>query len=169
VLPANAQPQMTDFISAEHIEIIIKVLQTAFDYVIIDMPARFYTPVDPAFQAADLLCLITTPEVSTVRNIKATLSALNDLNFPKGKIKLILNREDSRTEIKPKDVETTLNSNLFGIIPADYRLVNSSLNKGIPVVLLYPRSKVSRSFIDLAEKIAGTNDVKSTKSATREG
>lgn len=168
VLPANAQPQMSEFISAEHIEIIIKVLQTAFDYVVIDMPARFSNPVDPAFRAADILCLITTPEVSTVRNIKATLNALNDLNFPKNKIKLVLNREDARTEIKPKDVETTLNSTLYGIIPADYRLVNSSLNKGIPVVLLYPRAKVSRSFLDLATKISGNGEVSSKKAAGSE-
>ncbi len=165
VLPANAQPQMSEFISAEHIEIILKVLQTAFDYIVIDMPARFYSPVDPAFQSADMLCLVTTPEVSTVRNIKATLSALNDLNYPKEKIKLMLNREDSRTEIKPKDVETTLNQTLFSILPADYKLVSSSLNKGIPVVLLYPRAKISRSFVDLAVKIAGTIDEKAAMAA----
>ena len=160
VLPANAQPQMTEFIAGEHIEIIIKVLQSAFDYVVIDLPSRFSSSIDPAFQSADLLFLLTAPEVATVRNIKATLAALNDLSFPKQKIKLILNKEDSRTEIKPKDVEATLNSSLFGTIPADYKLVNSSLNKGIPVVLLYPRAKVSRVFNDLAGKIAVIRDQK---------
>ena len=155
ILPANAQPQIAEFISAEHVEIILKVLQQAYDYVVVDMPARFYDPVNPAFQHANTLFLVTTPEVSTIRNVKAALVALNDLNYPKAKIKLILNKADSRGEIKPKDVETTMNHELFSVLPADYRLSSSSLNKGIPVVMLYPRAKISRSMHDLALQICG--------------
>jgi pilus assembly protein CpaE len=155
VLPANAQPQMTEFISADHVEIILKVLQSAFDYVVVDMPARFYSPVDPAFQYANALFLVTTPEVSTVRNVKAALVALNDLNYPKAKIKVLLNKADSKGEIKPKDVETTMNHDLYSVLVADHRLSSSSLNKGIPVVMLYPRAKISKNFEELARKISG--------------
>lgn len=169
VLPANAQPQMSDFITSEHIAIILKVLQSAFDYVVVDMPARFTEAIDPAFQAADMLILITTPEVSTVRNIKATLLALNDLNYPKAKIKVILNRADSKGEIKAKDVEATLNQSLYGVLPADYKLVNSSLNKGIPVVLLYPRAKISRSLQDLTHKMMDGDKGKKAEGKTLHG
>ncbi len=155
LLAANAQPQMSDFINAEQIEIIIKVLQSAYDYVVIDMPARFYGPVDPAFHEADQLFLITAQDVATLKNMKAGLAALNTLNYPKSKIKVLLNRAESRSDIKPKDVEATLNAELYAVLPADYKLVSSSLNKGIPVVLLYPKARVSRSFQDLARRIAG--------------
>lgn len=164
VLAANAQPQMTEFVNAEHIELIIRVLQSAFDYVVIDMPARFYNPVDPAFQGADQLFLVTTQDVATIRNIKACLVTLNSLNYPKHKIKLLLNRAEARSDIKTKDVETTLNQNLYGILPADYKLVSSSLNKGIPVVLLYPRAKVSRSFQEMTRRILGGEQEKTEKS-----
>jgi len=160
VLAANAQPQMTEFINAEHIELIIKVLQSAFDYVVIDMPARFYDPVDPAFQEADLLLLVTTQEVATIRNIKACMMALNSLNYPRQKIKLVLNKAETHSDIKIKDVEATLNQSLYSIVPAEYKLVSSSLNKGIPVVLLYPRAKVSRSFQELTRRIAGNEQEK---------
>ncbi len=155
LLAANAQPQMNEFINSEHIEIIIKVLQTAFDYVVVDMPARFYDPVDPAFHEADMLFLISTQDVATLRNIKAALVALNSLNYPRHKIKLLLNKSESRSDVKIKDVEATLNGELYGIVPADYKLVSSSLNKGIPVVLLYPRAKITRAFQDLARRIIG--------------
>ncbi|EEG78396.1 AAA family ATPase [Dethiobacter alkaliphilus] len=161
LLPANAQPQMAEFISSDHIEIILKVLQNAFDYVVVDMPGRFYEPVDPAFQAADMLLMVTTPEVATVRNVKAALIALDELNYPKSKIKVVLNRSDRRDEIKPKDVETTMNHNLFSILPADYKTVPSSLNQGIPVVLLHNMSKISRSFHDLTQKVVGDDSGKS--------
>ena len=152
VLPANSTPQITEFITADHIQIILRILQSSFDYVVVAMPARFYEPVMPAFQAADILMLITTPDVATLRNIKASLLTLHDLNYPRKKIKILLNRAESRGEIRVKDVETTLNTSLAGIIPAEYKMVLSSLNKGDPVVSLYPRAKISRNFLELARK-----------------
>lgn len=160
VLAANAQPQTTDFVNAEHIEFMIKVLQSTFDYLVIDMPARFHEPVDPVFQLTDLLLLVTTQEVSTIRNIKASLAALNSWSYPQHKIKLVLNKAESHSDIKIKDVETTLDRSLFGMVPAEYKPVSSSLNKGIPAVLLYPRAKVSRGIQKLTHGILGNGQEK---------
>jgi pilus assembly protein CpaE len=163
VLPANAKPQINEFVSADHIEVILRALQGAFDYVVVDMPARFYEPVNPAFQAADLLLMVTTPEISTLRNIKASILTLHELNFPKNKIRVLLNRADSTSQIKNKDVESTLGQDLYASIDADYKLATLSLNSGVPIVISKPRSSVGKSFGALARKIAsefGTNGVK---------
>jgi pilus assembly protein CpaE len=162
VLPANSQPQMSEFINAEHIDIILRTLQSSFDYVVVDMPARFHEPVNPAFAIADKLFLVTTPEVSTVRNIKASLLTLNDLNYPKSKIKIILNRLDSKGEIKAKDVESTLNQALYGSLMADYRDVISSLNMGIPFVVKNPRDTITKGFNSIVKKIVDEADTKRT-------
>lgn len=153
VLPANIKPQINEFINADHIEIILSAVQGAFDYVVVDMPARFYEPVNPAFQLADVLLMITTPEISTIRNIKASILTLQELNFPKSKIKVLLNRSDNGGQIKPKDVESTLKESLYGVIDADYKLATLSLNNGNPIVLYKPRSTISKSFNALAKKI----------------
>lgn len=58
VLAANVQPQIHEFINNEHIDIIIGAIQSNFDYIIVDMPARFHSPVSPAFQYADMLLFI---------------------------------------------------------------------------------------------------------------
>jgi pilus assembly protein CpaE len=155
LLAANAQPQMTEFVTAEHVSLILRLLQNAFDYVVVDMPARFYTPVDPALQEADMLLLVTTPEVVTLRNIKSCLNTLTALKYPSARIKILLNKVDSRDDIKLRDVEATLNNKIFASIQADYRMVCASMNQGIPVVALYPRSKVSRGFHDLVCSISG--------------
>ena len=41
VLPANLQQQMNDYMNAEHIRIILESLRESFDYIVVDMPARF--------------------------------------------------------------------------------------------------------------------------------
>jgi len=153
LLAANDQPQMTDFINAEYIELIIKVLQSSFDYVIIDMPTRFYDPIVPAFQEADLLMLVITPEVAAIKNIKACMVSLNNLKYPRQKIRLLLNKVERRGDVKSKDVEKTLDQNLAGSLPAEHKPVSSSLNKGVPVVLLYPRAKVSRSLQKIVRSV----------------
>jgi pilus assembly protein CpaE len=156
LLASTAEPQTTEFITAEQISLILKILKNIFDYVVVDMPGRFYEPVDPALQEADLLLLVATPEVITLRNIRSCLNTLAHFKYPAAKIKLVLNKVDSRDDIKPRDVEATLNKKIYAALQADYRLVCTSMNQGIPMVTLYPRSKTSKGFSDLANLISGT-------------
>ena len=158
ILAANNQPGMTEFINAEHIELIIKVLQELFDYIVVDMPSRLQDPVAPALHEAEMLLLLVTQDVATIRNIKACLVSLHALNYPRHKIKLVLNKTESRGDIRVKDIEATLNQGLFGILPAEHKIASSSLNKGTPVVQLHPRAKISRSFRHLARQIAGAGE-----------
>jgi len=153
ILPANLKPQITEFINAEHIQIILKILQKSFDYVIIDMPARFYETVGPAFVIADNLFVVTTPEISTIRNVKSALLTLGDLNYPKSKIKVILNRSDRKSSIKTKDIEATLNQNIYASINFDYKNALSSLNEGVTVVEKNTKSGMGKEFINVAKKI----------------
>lgn len=153
VLAASVQPQMANFISSEHIEVIIKILQEAFDYVIIDLPVSAGDAMSPAFQEADLLMLITTQDLAAIRNTRACMVSLNTINYPRHKIRLLLNKAEPRGDIKIRDVETTLEQSLFGLLPAEHRLASSSLNKGIPAVLLNPRAKISRGIQRIARKI----------------
>jgi pilus assembly protein CpaE len=153
VLPANLQQQMNEFINADHIRIIIEALRESFDYIIIDMPARFFETIMPALALADHLLVITTPEISSVRNIKALLVTLKELNFPQSKIRIILNKEDSKGDIKQKDVEATLNKKVDAAIGFDYRRVLSSLNRGVPLVYEYPKNNISKHIDKMRTRI----------------
>lgn len=152
VLPANMKPMMSEFINAEHIDFILRTLQNSFDYIVIDMPGRFNETINPAFAIADHLLLVVTPEVSSVRNVKAALITLNELNYPKSKIKLILNRV-AGNEINIKDIETTLNYDVFAPLSADYKHVISTMNVGVPFVLKNPYSKLSKNLNRMVRKL----------------
>ncbi|WP_131814106.1 AAA family ATPase [Trichococcus ilyis] len=154
VLPANLQPAMNDFINAEHVHVILEALRESFDYVVIDMPGRFVDTIMPALALADQLLVITTPELSSVRNIKVLLVTLKDLNFPQSKIRIVLNKEDIKGEIKKSDVETTLNKKVDAAIGLDYRRVLSSLNRGVPLVHEYPKNTLSKNFEKMCAKFS---------------
>ncbi|RBP65998.1 pilus assembly protein CpaE [Alkalibaculum bacchi] len=153
ILPANAKPQMTEFINANHVEKILNTLRSSFDYIVVDMPARFYEPVNQALVSADMLLMITTPEISAIRNVKSALITLDELNYPQGKIKVILNKADNRGLIKEKDVEATLQQEVFGSISVDYKLATASLNQGVPVIEKGRPKGVAKEYLNLAKKI----------------
>jgi pilus assembly protein CpaE len=107
----------------------------------------------PALALADHLLVITTPEISSVRNIKSLLVTLKELNFPQSKIRIILNKEDSKGDIKQKDVEATLNKKVDAAIGFDYRRVLSSLNRGVPLVYEYPKNNISKHIDKMRTRI----------------
>lgn len=153
VLAANIEPRMNEFINAEHIQLILKNLQLAYDYVIVDMPSRFYDPVNPAFVFAEKVFLLTTPEVATVRNIKGAITTFVDFNFPKSKISVLLNKQSRGSEIRPKDIEKTLGYEIQYVVPADYKKATSTLNQGIPYVSKHPRGSITKSINKMVKTI----------------
>lgn len=153
VLPAGTMPQAVERISGEQVEMILRTLAAAYDYVVVDMPPRITGPLDPAIREVDYLFLVSTPEVSTIRNVKLIYKMLSAAGYPRSKIRLLLNRDDPRSGIRARDVQATLKEDLFAIIPADYRRAPASMNRGEPLVLLYPRSKAAKSFRALAARI----------------
>lgn len=153
VLPAGNGSPSSEWISGNHLEIILNELASTYHYVLVDMPVRLTGSLDPAIQEADLLFLVATPEVSSIRNIRLVLKMITAAGYPHSKVRVVLNRDDPRSGIKAGDVETTLKEKLFTIIPADYKRAAYSLNRGLPIVQLFPRAKVSKAFKKLAAKL----------------
>jgi pilus assembly protein CpaE len=96
--------------------------------------------------------------VPNIKNVKIGLQTLRLLNTPKEKLRLILNRANSKAKLDVSEVERTLQVTADALIPSDV-VVPQAVNKGIPVVLASPRSSVTRALEDLADLFM-TSDVK---------
>ncbi|MDD2371735.1 MAG: AAA family ATPase [Firmicutes bacterium] len=155
VLAASKEANVNDFINTEHIQIIIKTLQSAYDYIIIDMSSRFTETTNPAFVFSEKLFLITTPEIMSVKNIKGAITTLTDFNYPKNKINIVLNKFSKNSDIRSNDIEKILGFDIFYKVPDDYLKVMASLNQGIPYVQKYPRSEIGKSFSNIVSNIVG--------------
>ena len=139
------------------LEAVLLTLLEVYDYVVLDMPTRIPGYLAPSFELASLLLPVTNPDIAAVRNVRLFLKMLLGAGYPSSKIKLLFNRADANTGIRPGDVEAVLNKKIYQVIPADYKLAALSSNRGSPMVLLFPRSKVSRAFCDLASKLTRQN------------
>nr|WP_317356556.1 septum site-determining protein MinD [uncultured Tyzzerella sp.] len=155
LLPA-AQTRDKDAVSPEQMQKLCDTLKEDFDYVIIDCPAGIEQGFKNAIAGADKAIVVTTPEVSAVRDADRIIGLLeaNELTDPM----LILNR--IRVDMVRKgdmmameDVTEILAIDILGIVPDDESIVISA-NKGEPAVT-DSSSKAGQAYRNIAQRIMG--------------
>lgn len=152
VLLAPVHPEDADAVTVSRIAAILGMLREIADVVVVDTAAAFDDIVLAAIDASDVVYAVATMDVASIKNTRVSLQKLRQLGYDSARIKLVLNRADSKVWLDAGEVESSLNSEATARIPSD-RLVPRSVNRGVPVVLDSPRSPVSRSLVELAKQI----------------
>ncbi len=111
-------------------------LREEYDYVLLDCPAGIEQGFQNAIAGADRAFVVTTPEVSAIRDADRIIGLLEKAAFKK--MDLIINR--IRPDMIKKgdmmsvdDVTEILSIPLLGIIPDDEQVVIGT-NQGVPVI-----------------------------------
>lgn len=156
LLPA-AQNRMKDVITPEQMKKLVAELVTKFQYVLVDSPAGIEQGFQNAIAAAREALIVTTPEISAVRDADRVVGLLeaNDIK----KIRLIVNRlrpkmVDANDMMSVEDVQEILAVPLIGIVPDDEGVIVST-NRGEPLVLAEELSRAGRAFDNIARRIEG--------------
>jgi pilus assembly protein CpaE len=154
-LVAPTEPTVADTITPGAIGGILKLLRNAFDYVVIDTPPAFSEPVLAAFDESDWLIMLATLDVPSIKNLKLTLQTMELLHFPKGRIRVVVNRADSKVGLRMPDVEKLLSTPVDTTIPSS-RTVPLSVNKGSPIMIEDPKGPVADSVRRVAALVTET-------------
>jgi septum site-determining protein MinD len=154
LLPASQVDQKED-ISPEQMRDITAQLKEEFDFVLIDCPAGIEHGFRNAIAGADEAILITTPEVSPVRDADRVIGLVQQ---KVGDPKLIINRmnpEMVKREqmLNQDDVLEILAVPLLGIVPEDDEVVVAG-NCGSPVIL-NERSRSGQAYGRIVRRILG--------------
>lgn len=152
VLTAPFTPEFADYISGEHVNRILNTLRGYKDFVVIDTSSYFHDPVMAALENADTILLVGALDLATVKNLKACLLVMERLNYPRSKLRLLINRGNLEFGVLPRDVEATLKMPVFATLPSDGKVAITALNQGTPVAYAYYRTDLGRAFESLAER-----------------
>lgn len=144
VLPAPTDPAAADGISATAFVRILEVLASFCTHVIVDTPTSFDDVVLATLESSDDVVYVAGLDIPSIKNVKLGMQTLRRLNVGSGKIRLAVNRANSKVRLDVSEVERTLQAKAECLLPSDVA-VPRSMNKGIPVVLDAPRSGVSRA------------------------
>jgi septum site-determining protein MinD len=135
ILPA-AQTRDKDAITESQFAAIVEQAAEQADYVLIDCPAGIEGGFRNAVAGAKEAIVVTTPEVSAIRDADRVVGKLNDKHLP---IRLIVNRlrpdmVRSGDMLSVEDVCEILSVELVGIVPDDEEVIDTT-NRGEPIVL----------------------------------
>lgn len=147
---APTEPSTAESIHPKLISTLLDVLRDEFDYIVVDTSPAFDDQVMAALDVSDLITLIVTPDVPALKTLKITVETLLELGYPREKLRLVLNRSDSRVGISHAEVEKTAVMPLAGLIPSS-RDVPSSVNRGVPLVQDDPKHPVSQAITQFAQ------------------
>ncbi len=157
-LLSAAQTKDKDAVSVEQMKELCDKLKKEYDFIIIDCPAGIEQGFKNAIAGADKALVVTTPDVSAVRDADRIIGLLEENNI--NEHYLIINK------IRPDMIKRgymmnidyiidILNIDLIGIILDDQEIIVSA-NKGEPVVVNM-KSSAGQGYRNIAQRLIGNN------------
>ncbi|OEH91467.1 septum site-determining protein MinD [Bacillus solimangrovi] len=155
LLPA-AQTKDKSAVKPEQMKVIVEELKEDYDYLLIDCPAGIEQGFKNAIAGADKSIVVTTPEISSVRDADRIIGLLEQENIepPRLIVNRIRNHMMKNGEMLDVDeIVNILSIELLGIVVDDDDVIKAS-NKGEPIAL-DPSSKASIAYRNMARRILG--------------
>ncbi len=157
LLPA-AQTKDKSAVTPKQMQDLCKELKKIYDYVLVDCPAGIEQGFKNAIAGADKAIVVTTPEISAVRDADRIVGLLEaaELNSPMliiNRIRIQMVKKGDMMNIE--DMTDILAIDLLGVVPDDEYIVIST-NKGEPAAR-DDKSLAGQAFRNIAKRIMGEN------------
>lgn len=153
VLVAPPRPEMAELVTAEHVRKILALMQKTFDYIIVDTGKGISDPLLALFDATEQIILISTADISSLKDAKLFFELSHQLEYPPSKTLLILNRYDGKSGINARDVEGNIKHPVTGVIARDDKATALALTRGIPVIMTQRGIALSQSLYAMARML----------------
>lgn len=160
VLAAPRDPSEADRITSPDVTRIIEAVRNRFDYVLVDTPPALAETVLAAFDLSDLLYVMATLDLPSVRNMSVFLSTLERLKIDTGNLRLVLNKAEEDIGIDIDQVTKLFPQGFESILPYA-KEVSRSINLGMPVMAASPEAEISRLMAG-GMKLVLPNEVQTT-------
>jgi septum site-determining protein MinD len=156
LLPA-AQNRTKEAVTPDQMKQLVAALSRVYEFILIDCPAGIEMGFQNAIAAAREAIIVTTPEISAVRDADRVIGLLEANNIRQ--ISLIVNRlkpamVEANDMMSVQDVQEILSVQLVGIVPDDEKVIVST-NKGEPLVLSETPSLAGQAFDNIVRRLEG--------------
>ncbi len=132
---------------------IIESARSAYDWVLIDLPAIFHRISLITFSQSDQAFLVSSAELPSLHLARKAAMLLAQLGIEKQRFQLVLNRATTRHGIRGAELEKILSCPVSTTLPDDYLSTHRALALGQP---LERESALGRAVEGLAAQICGS-------------
>jgi pilus assembly protein CpaE len=134
------------------LEALVELGASLFDYVVVDTPGAYNDAVAAAVAVSDTLLIVTSLEVTSVKNTSLLLAILETEGYPEGRLQVVANNTVMDTGLKITDTAPVLERTSIWNVPYDAEMRRSG-TAGAAHVLHRPDSLASQSIRALANRI----------------
>ena len=155
LIPA-AQTRDKSAVSPSDMVRLCEELRSDFDWILIDCPAGIERGFRNALAPADIVLVVTNPEVSAVRDADRIIGLVDAEE--KGPARLLINRLNpgmvKRGDmLSVDDVYDLLRIDVIGIVPEDENVILAS-NRGMPLAM-DGKSRAGQAFRNISRRLNG--------------
>ncbi len=152
-LPGLLRPQQSPHFIPALLRDVFSLWERDYDFIIIDTGKSFSESFVAALNQANLILLVVTPDILSIYQTKWALDTLQFLHFPLSMVRVVLNRAESASSISWQEIRVSLPSDIIALIPSEGRVVGQAVNRGIPVVIDNPKTKIALSIKRFAQTL----------------
>jgi len=169
VLPCPKQPEDEEFIASNQTKEVFQFFKGEFPFVIADVGHEFTKPAIAFMDVADVILLVTTPDVPSLYNTRNAVETLRRLGYNNGKVKVVLNRNRMKGAIDARVIQKNLSMDMFCEIQDDQSTCLAAINQGKTLHEVAKSCDVAKGIHQLAsaliaqDKKGGVGHVASSK------
>ena len=149
-IAAPTFPSEAETLRSETLGTALRLAKSQYEYVVADLPHDFSEVAVQALDTADMILLMASPDMASIRAVTAALDTYDKLDYPKDKIKFVLNAVFPQSNLSKDKLEAALGMTAFVTIPYTRDVLVEAINLGQPVVSHKPDLVISNVLEDLA-------------------
>ncbi len=138
------------------VQSILDALREQYECAVVDTGYANLESTLAAMDGSDIILAVIGNDLPRLRDGKHYLKNLMAANYPKEKIRVVINRATVSREISASEIESILEFPVTMRVPIDESVVSSSVNLGQPFVLAHPQKQISKTVFSLAEALLPT-------------
>ena len=154
-------------LTARGVQKVLGLARETFPFVVVDQEDCFHEEQIMALRQADTVLLAARLDFTSLRSARRILDHLGQINVPRERVRLVINRHGQAKELPKEEVEEALQIKLTHFIPEDPGAVNAANNTGVPVVLKAPSSKAALALVRLGRSLADAPPTPAPKLSTQ--
>ena len=153
VLAAPEDPGQAIEVKPEHVDVLLNVAVSHYDFVILDVGRMLDAVTIKALDRAHHIFPVMQLTLPFVRDANRLISAFRTLGYSKEKIRLLINRLERGSELKLEDVERSIGLSAFKTLPNSYEAVAAAVNQGQPIAAFARGNPVAKALQELARAL----------------
>jgi pilus assembly protein CpaE len=150
ILAAPAQMEDAESIRSRHVERVLPILRSEFDWVIVDVSRSWNEASVQALTLSDQVLLVSLFDVPTLNHARQHKKLLEGLALNGLRTRMVGNRHSKGDAVTVSDFKRVLGSEPDALIPNDYATTAESVNQGRPIGQVARGSAIDKAYRQLA-------------------